>query len=57
VYENFGDERRISVRVGDELLNITSARDIFYKHGDTIRLEFNSERTHLFDPDTGVCIN
>jgi multiple sugar transport system ATP-binding protein len=56
VYENFGDERRISVRVGEELLNITSAKDIFYKHGDTIRLEFNSEKTHLFDPETGVCI-
>jgi multiple sugar transport system ATP-binding protein len=56
VYENFGDERRISVRVGPELLNITTADDVSYKHGDVIRLEFNSEKTHLFNPETGLSI-
>ncbi|MDR3172585.1 MAG: ABC transporter ATP-binding protein [Treponema sp.] len=56
VYENFGDERRISVRVGEDLLNITTAEEVFYKHGDIIHLAFNSEKTHLFDTKTGLCI-
>jgi multiple sugar transport system ATP-binding protein len=56
VYENFGDERRISVRVGEELLNLTTAREISYEKGDVIHLELNSEKTHLFDPATGLAL-
>lgn len=56
LYENLGDERRVGVRVGDELLNLTTSREIFYKKGDIVRLEFNAERTHLFDPETGLRI-
>jgi multiple sugar transport system ATP-binding protein len=56
VYENFGDERRVSVRVGSELLNITTTENVFYNRGDAIRLEFNSEKTHLFDPENGNVI-
>jgi len=54
IYENFGDERRVSVRVGDTLLNLITTADISYKKGDIIRLEFNSEKTHLFDAESGV---
>lgn len=53
VYENFGDERRLSVRVGGELMNLTTTEELVYKHGDIIHLEFNSAKTHLFDPVTG----
>jgi multiple sugar transport system ATP-binding protein len=56
VYENFGDERRVSVRVGQELLNITTVEEVSFTHGDIIHLEFNSEKTHLFDPSTGISI-
>ncbi|MDR2494837.1 MAG: ABC transporter ATP-binding protein [Spirochaetaceae bacterium] len=56
VYENFGDERRVGVRVGGDLLNITTTEDVFYTKGDTIHLDFNSEKTHLFDPKTGLTI-
>jgi multiple sugar transport system ATP-binding protein len=56
VYENFGDERRVSVRVGEGLLNITTAEEVFFKPGDIIRLDFQSEKTHLFDPETGNVI-
>lgn len=56
IYENFGDERRIRLNVGQNHLNITTTADVFYKHGDIIYLEFNSERTHLFDIETGVVI-
>lgn len=53
VYENMGDERRISLRVGDNLLSITSTEDVYYQKGDMVYLEFNSEKTHLFDITTG----
>ncbi|MDR0635928.1 MAG: ABC transporter ATP-binding protein [Treponema sp.] len=56
VYENFGDERRVSVRVGQEYLNITTTENVVYAHGDIIRLDFNSEKTHLFDPESGEAI-
>jgi multiple sugar transport system ATP-binding protein len=56
VYENFGDERRISIHVGEGLLNLTTAEDVFFNRGDIIHLEFNSGKTHLFDPETGLNI-
>jgi len=56
IYENFGDERRVSIKVGDEHLNLTTTADVFYKQGDIIYLEFNSEKTHLFDAGTGAAI-
>lgn len=53
VFENLGDERRMSVRVGENLLNLTTVEDISYQVGDQVHLLFNEERTHLFDPETG----
>lgn len=53
VYENMGDERRISLRVGDNLLSITTTDDVYYEKGDEVYLKFNSEKTHLFDVNTG----
>lgn len=53
VYENLGDERRLGVRVGDGLLNLTTSEPIYYERGDIVRLKFNAERTHLFDLNTG----
>ncbi len=53
VFEDLGDERHISVRIGDSLLNITTEKDVSYRKGQIIRLVFHAERTHLFDPETG----
>ncbi|MDR2522138.1 MAG: ABC transporter ATP-binding protein [Synergistaceae bacterium] len=53
IYENLGDERRMSVRVGDGLLNMTTPGDVWYEKGQPVRLEFKAEKTHLFDPATG----
>ncbi|MFP3156193.1 ABC transporter ATP-binding protein [Lachnospiraceae bacterium ZAX-1] len=53
VYENLGDERRISVRVGAQLLSLTTADDVIYNAGEMVRLNFNGERTHLFNTKTG----
>ena len=57
IYENFGDERRISIKVGENHLNLTTTKDVHYNHGDIIRLEFSSEKTHLFNAETGDTIN
>jgi multiple sugar transport system ATP-binding protein len=56
VYENFGDERRVSIRVGEEHLNLTTVEEVFFRRGEIIHLEFNSEKTHLFDAETGAAI-
>ena len=56
IYENFGDERRVSIKVGEDHLNLTTTADVYYKRGDTIRLDFNSEKTHLFNAETGEAI-
>ncbi|MBP3652412.1 MAG: ABC transporter ATP-binding protein [Clostridia bacterium] len=53
IYEDLGDERRISVRVGENLLNLTTADAIYYERGDLVSLKFNAEKTHLFDINTG----
>lgn len=53
VYENLGDERRISVRIGESLLNTITPEDVYYSRGDMARLSFHGERTHLFDIETG----
>jgi multiple sugar transport system ATP-binding protein len=53
IYENLGDERRVRVRVGNSLLNMTTAEDVWYEKGQKVQLEFSAERTHLFDPETG----
>jgi multiple sugar transport system ATP-binding protein len=53
IYENLGDERRVSVRVGDSLLNMTTSEDVWYQRGEKVQLEFKAEKTHLFDPETG----
>lgn len=56
VYENLGDERRISVRVGEQLLNITTGEDLYFRRGQMVYLRFHEERTHLFNPKTGARI-
>jgi len=53
IYENLGDERRISVRVGEMLLSMTTTEDVYYEPGEKVQLIFYEERTHLFDPETG----
>jgi len=53
IYEDLGDERRISVRIGENLLHLTTPDPIYYERGDLVRLTFHQERTHLFDMTTG----
>ena len=53
IYEDLGDERRVSVRVGEDLLNLTTTDQVFYNAGDIISLRLNAEKTHLFDIETG----
>lgn len=53
VFENLGEERRIGVRVGDELLTMITTDERRYNQGEIIRLEVKAEKTHLFDIETG----
>ncbi|HOQ75405.1 MAG TPA: ABC transporter ATP-binding protein [Thermoclostridium sp.] len=53
VFEDLCSERRIGVRVGDELVMLITEDDTRYRQGEMIKLEVNGEKTHLFDLQTG----
>jgi len=53
VFEGLGEERRLHFRVGEEFLTLITTEKIMYKPGDRIKLEVLSEKTHLFDINTG----
>lgn len=52
-FENLGDERRIGIRIGEELLMLITEDEKRYKSGDIIKLEVRAEKTHLFDIESG----
>jgi multiple sugar transport system ATP-binding protein len=53
VFEGLGEERRLHFRVGEEFLTLITTEKIKYEPGDIIKLEVLSEKTHLFDIETG----
>lgn len=53
VFENLGEERRISIRIGDDFLTLITSEEIRCKTGDSIKLEMRAEKTHIFDIETG----
>lgn len=53
VFEDLGDERRISIRLGEEYLTLITPDDKRYNPGDVIKLEVNGDKTHIFDINTG----
>jgi multiple sugar transport system ATP-binding protein len=52
VFENLGEEKRISIRIGDEFLMLITKDEKRYQPGDVIKLEVNQDKTHLFDVET-----
>jgi multiple sugar transport system ATP-binding protein len=54
VFENLGDEKRISIEVGpEEYLTLITEAEKRYKTGDEIRLSFRETKTHIFSTSTG----
>lgn len=53
VFENLGEEKKISFRVGQGFLTLITTDEKRYKQGDMVKLEVKSEKTHLFDVNTG----
>ncbi len=54
VFENLGDEKRISIEVGsEEYLTLITEDETRYKPGDQIRLAFHEAKTHIFNKSTG----
>lgn len=57
VFENLGDEKRISIDVGEEdFLTLITEDERRFKKGDQIRLKFHEDKTHIFDIGTGARI-
>jgi multiple sugar transport system ATP-binding protein len=53
MYENLGDEGRVGVRVGENLLMLILTDERRFSRGDIVRLEVSGDKTHLFDVETG----
>lgn len=53
VFEDLGDERRISIRLGEEYLTLITSDERRYRQGESIKLEVNGDKTHIFDINTG----
>ncbi len=50
VFENLGEEKRISIRLGEELyFMISTLQEVKYGSGETIRIAFKEDRIHFFD--------
>ncbi|MDR0361565.1 MAG: ABC transporter ATP-binding protein [Planctomycetota bacterium] len=54
VFENLGDEKRISIEVGPEdYLTLITDNEKRYKPGVGIKIIFRESKTHIFDKSTG----
>jgi len=53
VFESLGEERRLHFRIGEEFLTMITTDNILYRAGDVVKLNILSEKTHLFDIETG----
>lgn len=57
VFENLGDEQRISFHVDEEkLFTLICEIKMNYKPQDKVHIAFHEERVHLFDINTGIRI-
>lgn len=57
VFENLGDEQRISFHVDeDKLFTLICEIKKNYKPQDKVRIAFHEERVHLFDDKSGISI-
>lgn len=53
VFENLGEEKIISVKVGNDYLSIISNDEKRYKKGDLIKIKTETENINLFEIGTG----
>lgn len=56
VVEPLGSETIVDLRVGESVLKVRAEADFGGRPGETVGLEFDLERLHLFDPITGTAI-
>lgn len=53
VFENLGDERIISIRIGEGFLTIVMEDMLVFEKGDKIRVKMDQNLLYLFDKETG----
>jgi multiple sugar transport system ATP-binding protein len=54
--QNFGDERVVTVRVGNVSLNCLTGKDRVFTYGQKVYVKFKEEKAHIFHRETGVAL-
>jgi multiple sugar transport system ATP-binding protein len=54
--QNFGDERVVTVRVGNVSLNCLTGKDRVFNYGQKVYVKFKEERAYVFDRQTGIAV-
>ena len=56
VFESLGEQGILTVELGKHLLQVVTAPHLDVTTGQTVWLDFNQERMHIFDPDSGKAL-
>jgi len=54
--QNFGDERVVTVRVGNVTLNSLTGKDRVFRYGQRVYVTFKEEKAHVFRKKTGIAL-
>jgi len=56
VTQNFGDERVVTIRVGEVSLDCLTGKERVFTYGQRVYVKFKEEKAHIFLRDTGVAL-
>lgn len=56
ILENLGSEVYIHIKKDDKTIVVKSSGTSTLKHGDTVKLAFDTAKIHVFDPETENCL-
>lgn len=54
--QNFGDERVVTIRVGEVSLNCLTGKERVFTYGQQVYLKFKEEKAHVFLRETGMAL-
>ena len=54
--QNFGDERVVTIRVGEVSLNCLTGKERVFTYGQKVYVKFKEEKAHVFHRETGIAV-